>query len=145
MSYNDKSKANLKKWKKGESGNPDGPNRKFVCEAITEWKAQGVKPLKPSQVIELSEYLLMLTIDELTAMVNDKASSVYIRVLGKGILSGKGLEVIEKMLDRAHGKAKQSVEVSGELNTINQTTVFCLKNKRVFKAFSLHRCCKVKI
>ncbi len=22
---------------------------------------------------------------------------------------------------------------------------FCLKNKRVFKAFSLHRCCKVKI
>jgi len=48
-------------------------------------------------------------------MGQDPKSPMSLRIVAKGMLNAKGWEVLEAMLDRAHGKPKQSVDHSGEI------------------------------
>jgi len=50
--------------------------------------------------------------NELADMVKDEKAPMSLRIVGKAMLTAKGWEVLQAMLDRAHGKAKQSVDVS---------------------------------
>ena len=59
--------------------------------------------------------------DELAKMVKDEKAPMSLRIVGKAMLTAKGWEVLQAMLDRAHGKAKQAVDLTtgGERLTVN--------------------------
>lgn len=50
---------------------------------------------------------------DLQKISNDNAEPALVRIVAKAILSGKGFEVIEKMLDRTIQKATQPIDVQG--------------------------------
>jgi len=54
-------------------------------------------------------------------MVKDEKAPMSLRIVGKAMLTAKGWEVLQAMLDRAHGKAKQSMDMTtgGERLTVN--------------------------
>lgn len=112
-----KAKSIGKPFVKGKSGNPKGRPRKLVSTIISAMKEQGVEPLKQSQIIDAYEILLQLTQKELTKMVLDQETPMFMRIIGKAMLSPKGSHIIETMLDRAHGKAKQSLDVKADVKT----------------------------
>ena len=55
-------------------------------------------------------------------MIQDKAKPMSLRIVGKAMMTAKGWEVLQAMLDRAHGRARQQVDmaasVSGSVPTI---------------------------
>ena len=106
---------NLKPWKPGQSGNPNGRPPKMLTEINREMKDAGYERVSPSHVAEAYEMLLGMDEDNIRAMTNDTAQPYIIRVVGKMLLDkSKGFEAIERMLDRVHGKPKQVSEAKIE-------------------------------
>lgn len=104
---------NLVNWEKGQSGNPKGRPPLLVSKVNKELAAAGYERVTASQVAEAYETLLNLPDAELEAMQHNGKMPKLIRIMAKEMLGGKGFEVIEKMLDRAHGKAKQTTALTG--------------------------------
>jgi len=99
--------SNLKPFQKGQSGNPNGSPRKLISDTIHELKEAGVKETSTVEIKAVYLMLVNLTIPEIEEKVKDPKNSALVRIVGKGILSGKGFEIIEKILDRTIGKSTQ--------------------------------------
>jgi hypothetical protein len=97
----DKNSANI---------NRKGQPRKTINSVNIELESIGYTEATINDI--KSCYLRLLNVDltELTRMVSDIEQPAMIRIVGKSILSGKGFDVIEKMLDRSIGTAKQTIE-----------------------------------
>jgi hypothetical protein len=97
---------NLKPFKKGQSGNPNGRPRKFV----TTLKEIGYKR---SEINDTIQAMLAMDKDELTdAMKNPKATILEMTVasaMKKSIEKGS-LYSIETLLSRVFGMPKQEIE-----------------------------------
>jgi hypothetical protein len=111
------------KMKKGTTLNPNGRPRKLISETIKELEAEGVKQTTTTEIKAVYLMLINLTIPELESRVKDSKQSALVRIVGKAILSGKGFEIIERMLDRSIGKAQQTID-----NTISQKTIISFKD-----------------
>jgi len=99
---------------KGESGNPNGRPPLLLSTIVKELRAEGYERATANQVADAFETLLNVPEDVLANMVKDKHKPMSLRIVGKAMLTAKGWEVLQAMLDRAHGKAKQAVELSGD-------------------------------
>jgi hypothetical protein len=102
---------------KGFDANPENINRagrprKLISETINELKAEGVVETSTTEIKAVYLMLINLTIPELEQRVKDSKQSALVRIVGKAILSNKGYEIIEKMLDRAIGKAENKIDHS---------------------------------
>ncbi len=95
---------------KGESGNLDGRPPKLLSTITAELKAKGYERATANQVADAFETLMNVPEDELRKMVNEGKSPMSLRIVGKAMLTAKGWEVLQAMLDRAHGKAKQAID-----------------------------------
>lgn len=109
--------SKLTPFKPGQSGNPNGRPRKLVSTLISEMNAVGVEPLKASQIMDAYETLFNMTIKEITEKALDNDQPIFIRIIAKAMLSNKGSEMLDKMMDRAHGRSKQSLDIKGEIKT----------------------------
>lgn len=107
------------KWKKGQSGNPNGRPRKLVSETIKRLEEDGVHAVSKKEIQEVYLRLINLTMPELTKEVNDSKQSALVRIVGKAILSKKGFDIIEKMLDRSIGKVQQDIGLDLSKATLN--------------------------
>lgn len=96
---------------KGETRNPNGRPRKLVGDVIKDLEEAGVKPATKTEIQDCYLRLINLEMQEIEARVKDVKQPALVRIVGKAILSGKGFEIIEKMLDRSIGKAEQKMEV----------------------------------
>ena len=94
-----------------EKGDPGGPGRppRLLSTIVAELKAKGYQRATAGNVVEAFETLLNVPEEELAEMVKDKSQPMSMRIVGKAMLTAKGWEVLQAMLDRAHGKAKQAV------------------------------------
>ena len=104
---------------KGFDKNPQNINRhgrprRLVSLIIYELKEQGIESVKPNQIIDVFEMLFNLESKEIAEIANNDKNPYFIRRVAKEMLSGKGFDIIERMIDRVHGKPKQATEITGK-------------------------------
>lgn len=111
--------ANLKPFKKGETGNPKGRPVKLFSEIAAEWRARGVERATPERVVETFEYLLAVPIEELKEMASGTGETPYpaiVQMAAEEMTGKRKREILGDMLDRAHGKSMQRQQMSGDIN-----------------------------
>ena len=69
--------------------------------------------MKASNVVEAYEILLGLDKAELRIAAKDDKLPVIVSIVAMHMLTAKGNDMLERMLDRAHGKPKQTIEHGG--------------------------------
>lgn len=98
---------------KGETANPFGRPRKLVSSVLKDMKDAGIQPVKPRDIIDAYESLLNLDEADIVAVVNNKELPYFMRLVAAAMTrKNQGFEIIERIIDRAHGKAKENIEVS---------------------------------
>ena len=99
-----------------EKGDPGGPGRPplLLSTIVAELRAKGYERATAGTVADAFETLLNVPEDVLKTMVGDPKAPMSVRIVGKAMLTAKGWEVLQAMLDRAHGKAKQSHDLTTE-------------------------------
>ena len=110
---------NLKRPQKGgPSPNPAGRKPKLVTHLNRELAAEGYAPVTATDVTDAIQAMLNLPIARLQEMGKPTGSEPFLfKLLAKELLGKRGAEALERMLDRAHGKPKQSHDHTGNLAT----------------------------
>ena len=90
-------------FKKGQSGNPNG---------------------RPKKIPQLD----VLLADVLGEEKDGKTAAEAILMALRAKAARGDVRAAEVLLDRAYGKAKQDLNISGEIKTISETTVFKIKS-----------------
>lgn len=117
-------KHQFKHGNKQSTGRP-----KFVFSELSEmWKAQGVEKATKQRVIDAFEFLFGLSTEKIKEIANaDESAYPHLIISAAKELTqknGKRFEMLKEMLDRAHGKAKQTTEHSGSITqSINLDTL----------------------
>ena len=101
-------------YKKGESGNLSGRPRKLVSGVIKDLEGKGVDAVTAEQVRHIFMQLVNLSEGELKELLGDHKQPMVNRIVIKAMLSARGWDAIKDMIERAHGRAQQSIDVSGE-------------------------------
>lgn len=115
--------ANLEKgkFKKGEITNPKGrpPKPKTMTTFIAEMKEKGYEVPTAQTIAESFLYIATLPEDELKAVLADKTRPMMQRIVAKGILDKKGMDILERVVDRAYGKI-QHIDLTSKGEQIKQ-------------------------
>lgn len=94
--------------------NRTGANAGLTASTIKELREMGVENVTLKQIKDTYLSLLNTTIEDLKEIKQGKRkTSALVRVTAGAILSGKGFEIIERMIDRALGKANENIKVEG--------------------------------
>lgn len=103
--------ANLKKgtFKKGVPSNPKGrpPKPKTMTMFIEEMKEKGYEVPSSQIIAEAYLYIATLPEEELKSVLNDKSRPMMQRIIAKGVLDKKGIDVLDRIVDRAYGKIQR--------------------------------------
>lgn len=120
MANNPKAVDNIKPYmfEKGKSGNPKGRPPKLLSDLMKDLKAKGYEQVTSGQIVEAYETLFGLDEVTLKAVTANKELPMVSRIVAKAMLSTRGFEILERMLDRAQGRPKQSIDadVTGAIN-----------------------------
>lgn len=92
--------------------NKNGRPRKTINSVNKELEEQGIKPTTANEIKDIYLRLVNMEMTELKALVENQKQPALIRIVGKKILSDKGFDIIEKMLDRSIGRATQQINVN---------------------------------
>lgn len=113
--------ANLEKgkFKKGEVTNPKGRPPKTMTAFIAEMKEKGYEVPTSQTIAESFLYIATLPEDELKAVLADKTRPMMQRIVAKGILDKKGMDILERVVDRAYGKI-QHIDLTSKGEQIKQ-------------------------
>lgn len=104
---------------KGETANPNGRPKKLVSSLIAQLKEEGYEGVTNGQISDVISLLLNLEKDRVKQLAEDAKQPIYVQRISRRLISATDKEIgdfIDKQLDRAHGKAKQSLEHSGTLS-----------------------------
>lgn len=112
-------KAEYFKWR-DFSSNPQNINRnwrprKGISAVTAELEEKGFKPATSQEIKDNYMAMLQLSQDDLEKLKDDRTKPALINILAKNMLSEKGFDIAERMIDRGHGKAVQQVETKQEL------------------------------
>lgn len=96
-----------------------GRKPRIFSQLAKEWKDRGIERATPEAVKEVYEYLLALTLaDVIDIAGNGKDDKndypAIMRVAAAELIGKRKREILNDMLDRAHGKAKQATEITGK-------------------------------
>ena len=99
--------------KRPENINRDGKHRRLIATVNKELEDNGYKEATRAEITGCFLRLIQLSMPKLIAESSDKNNPAMVRIVAKAILSGKGFEVIEKILDRTLGKSIQPIALQG--------------------------------
>lgn len=105
--------ANLEKGKipKGKSGNPNGRPRITIRSMIKEFEDAGLFVPSPIEISKIYMYIATLKEEELKQTLQNKDLPMMTRIIAKGVLDRKGLDVLESIINRAYGK-EQRIDIT---------------------------------
>lgn len=107
--------------------NRKGRPRKTISAVNLELEKAGFVEVSSNDIKSCYLRLINLDLKTLKEMSSNQEQPAMVRIVGKSILSGRGFDVIEKMLDRSIGKAEQKVQMDvSELKPLEFTII---KNK----------------
>jgi len=109
--------------KKPGNINTTGANRKSIASVNVDLEANGYKAASKQDIIDCYLRLINIDLKELGAMVTGEEQPAMVRIVGKAILSGKGFDVIEKVLDRGIGKPQNTTEITSGGKALNNGPV----------------------
>ena len=112
--------------------NRNGRPRKLITDVIAQLEEQGIKPATKPDIQDIYMRLINVEISELEQIVKDSTQPVLVRIVGKSVLSGKGFDIIEKMLDRSIGKVPNSIDLNANVQSTNLTREEFLANLNKF-------------
>ena len=104
------------------------PNRgrkaRVFSQLAKEWAARGIEQATPEAVKEAFQYVLalhLLDVKDISGKVEDETNDMpmVVRLAAKELLGKKSLDILREMLDRAHGKSRQNVDVTMQNVTVN--------------------------
>ena len=104
------------------------PNRgrkaRVFSQLAKEWKERGIEQATPEAVKEAFQYVLalhLLDVKDISGKVEDETNDMpmVVRLAAKELLGKKSLDILREMLDRAHGKSRQNVDVTMQNVTVN--------------------------
>jgi len=122
---NFKGKRGVKGFKQNPQNiNKTGQNRKSISSVNKGLIDKGYEAATKTDIVNCFNILINLSLPELKEMINDDKQPALIRVVGKAIMSGKGFDVIEKILDRGIGKAGNSLDLTTNGESMNTTITF---------------------
>lgn len=99
------------------SPNPYGRPTKMVSQVLADLKEAGAEPVSPSQVSDVITVLLNLPKDMVSKIAQDPKLPILIQRTARrfaGCSDKDWDSIIEKNLDRAHGKARQAFDIGGQ-------------------------------
>lgn len=97
---------------KGEVLNPKGRPPRLITTIVAELQEQGIQPVKPQDIVSAFESMMNTSQERLREISKDEKAPYFIRRIAGEMLSGRGYDVFERMLDRAHGKAKIQADIT---------------------------------
>lgn len=115
---------NLTPFQPGQSGNPNGRPRNVFSSLKKQLEDAGVEVPKRSQFAEAISILVILTEDQLKAIVSDPDKPMALRIAAKELLGKKGFDALNLLLDRGIGRATLPTEIEipeGALSGIQVT------------------------
>lgn len=106
-------------FKKGSNPNPHGRPKKTMRTFIEEMEAEGYECPSPEQISKSFLYLGTLPEEKLKEVLADKERPMMQRIIAKGILANKGIDILERIIDRAYGKI-QRIDLTSKGEQIKQ-------------------------
>lgn len=105
--------ANLEKGmaKKGDVLNPKGRPRKTIRTMIKDFEQAGLIVPSNDEIGKMYLYIATLNEEELKKLLNDKEQPMMTRIIAKGVLGKKGLDVIDRIVNRAYGQ-QQHIDIT---------------------------------
>jgi len=105
--------ANLEKGKakKGDVLNPKGRPRKTIRTMISDFEKAGLIVPSNDEIGKMYLYIATLNEKELSELLHDKEQPMMVRIIAKGVLSKKGLDVIDRIVNRAYGQ-QQHIDIT---------------------------------
>lgn len=100
----------INRIEKGDVTNPWGRPPKLLTGILRQLREAGYERVTADSVAEAYEILFGLDRDALQKIVVDTNQPMIMCIVARAMLSKKGVEMLEKMLDRAHGKPTQTNE-----------------------------------
>ncbi len=99
----------LKPFKKGVDPrrNIKGQPPKLLSHLNAELIKEGYQRVTATQVSEAYELLFNLSQGRIKKIIDDVSQPFFLRKIATAMGTARGIEMIERMLDRAHGRAVQ--------------------------------------
>ena len=97
--------------------NPYGRPPRMVSQILRDMKEDGMEAVTPGQVSDVISVLLNYPVESVKKMAGDSKLPIIVQRTARRFAGASDKDwdtVIKDNLDRAHGKAKQSVSVSGD-------------------------------
>ena len=97
-------------WPKGKSGNPKGRPPKVFTDLARQFEKEGFKAVSKREITEALEVLIGLPEHKLREILTDPDQPILFKVLIRSMVGRDGVNTIEAILNRIHGKPTQSIE-----------------------------------
>ncbi len=104
------------KFKKGQTGNPNGRPKGLIASVNQQLEKEGFTPASKAEISTASMTIISLPfskIKEIAAGQGDEYPFFY-RLVAKELLGKRGMEMLDKVLDRGIGKVTQTLEHTGD-------------------------------
>jgi len=94
---------------------------KLISHVNKELKAEGYEPAKKQDITDAIMVLMQLPMSKIIEIANVKSDEhpFFVKLVAKELIGKRGGEAMEKYLDRAIGKAKQSVDIESPDGTLS--------------------------
>ena len=92
---------------KGQSGNPKGKPRMTVSYFVKEIKDKGYEVPSAEDITKSWLAISALPEKEIKDILADVERPMQLRIIAKGVLDKKGIDVVERIVNRAYGTAQR--------------------------------------